>query len=447
MNKIFFVSLGCDKNLVDSEVMLGLLSKEGFCITDDENEADAAVVNTCSFIHDAKQESVDAILALSDLKEAGSLKALIVCGCLAERYSDELLEEIPAIDAVLGTMAASEIVNAVKHALDGCREVILPDINSSLYEGQERLLTTGGYYAYLKISEGCDKHCTYCAIPSMRGKYRSYPKEYLVKQAEALVKTAGVKELILVAQETTLYGTDLYGYKALPGLLKELCEIPDLKWIRIMYCYPEEIDEELIRVMASNPKILHYLDIPIQHASNSVLKRMGRHTTKEELESKIKMIRNILPDVCLRTTLISGFPGETEEDFEILADFVSDIRFDRLGVFAYSKEEGTPAAEMENQIPDDIKEKRREELMLIQQDIAFEKAEDRIGETMEAIVVGRIPEDDVIVARTYLDAPDVDGFVFVDTDRDFLSGDMIKVRITDCNEYDLIGVLCDEFTE
>ena len=281
----------------------------------------------------------------------------------------------------------------------------------------------------------------------MRGKYRSYPKEYLVKQAEALVKTAGVKELILVAQETTLYGTDIYGYKALPGLLKELCEIPDLKWIRIMYCYPEEIDEELIRVMASNPKILHYLDIPIQHASNSVLKRMGRHTTKEELESKIKMIRNILPDVCLRTTLISGFPGETEEDFEILADFVSDIRFDRLGVFVYSKEEGTPAAEMENQIPDDIKEKRREELMLIQQDIAFEKAEDRIGETMEAIVVGRIPEDDVIVARTYLDAPDVDGFVFVDTDRDFLSGDMIKVRITDCNEYDLIGVLCDEFTE
>ena len=445
--KILFVSLGCDKNLADSEVMLGLLAKEGFTVTDDETEADVAVINTCSFIHDAKQESVNTILEFSDLKDAGSLKALVVCGCLAERYADELMEEIPAIDAVLGTMAIPEIVETVKKALEGKKEVVLPDIDRELYTGSERLVTTGGYYAYLKIAEGCDKCCTYCAIPSMRGKYRSYPMEYLLDQAKYLAVTVGTKELILVAQETTLYGKDLYGRKALSELLTKLCEIPELKWIRILYLYPEEIDEELIYTMASNPKILHYLDIPVQHASNNVLKRMGRRTTKEELIGKIEMIRKILPDVCLRTTLISGFPGETEEDFEELKKFVKKMQFDRLGVFAYSKEEGTPAAEMKDQIPEEVKESRRDELMLLQQQIAFAKGEGRIGQVTDAIVVGRIPEDDVVVARTYMDAPDVDGFVFVSTDREFISGDMITVEITDCNEYDLIGVLCDEFTQ
>ena len=445
--KILFVSLGCDKNLADSEVMLGLLAKEGFTVTDDETEADVAVINTCSFIHDAKQESVNTILEFSDLKDAGSLKALVVCGCLAERYADELMEEIPAIDAVLGTMAIPEIVETVKKALEGKKEVVLPDIDRELYTGSERLVTTGGYYAYLKIAEGCDKCCTYCAIPSMRGKYRSYPMEYLLDQARYLAETVGTKELILVAQETTLYGKELYGRKALSELLTKLCEIPELKWIRILYLYPEEIDEELIYTMASNPKILHYLDIPIQHASNNVLKRMGRRTTKEELIGKIEMIRKILPDVCLRTTLISGFPGETEEDFEELKEFVKKMQFDRLGVFAYSKEEGTPAAEMKDQIPEEVKESRRDELMLLQQQIAFAKGEGRIGQVTDAIVVGRIPEDDVVVARTYMDAPDVDGFVFVSTDREFISGDMITVEITDCNEYDLIGVLCDEFTQ
>ncbi|MBR4579664.1 MAG: 30S ribosomal protein S12 methylthiotransferase RimO [Lachnospiraceae bacterium] len=447
--KVFFASLGCDKNLVDSEVMLSLLAREGFEITDDETDAEIAVVNTCSFILDAKQESINTILELSDLKESkdGKLKVLIVCGCLAERYADELLEEIPSIDAVLGTMAIPEIIEAVKKALGGEKVLVFPSIDRELPEFAGRMVTTGGHYAYLKIAEGCDKHCTYCAIPSMRGKYRSYPIEHLVKESEFLVREVGAKELILVAQETTLYGVDLYGEKSLGRLLKELCKIEELKWVRILYCYPEEITEELIDVIASEPKVLHYLDVPIQHASDAILKRMGRRTSKAELKEKIAMMRRELPDICLRTTLISGFPGETEEDFEIVKEFIKEMRFDRLGVFAYSQEEGTPAAEMPNQIPEEIKEARKEELMLIQQEIAFEKADERIGEELEVLVEGSIPEDDVFVGRTYLDAPEVDGFVFFESDRELMSGDMVRVRITDCNEYDLIGEMCDEFTE
>ena len=445
--KVFFASLGCDKNLVDSEVMLSLLAKDGFTITDDENDAEIAVVNTCSFILDAKQESIDTILELSDLKDDGKLKVLIVCGCLAERYADELKEEIPAIDAVLGTMAIPEIVEAVKKALDGEQVAIFPSIDRELPEFAGRMVTTGGHYAYLKIAEGCNKRCTYCAIPAMRGKYRSYPMEHLLKEARYLVEEVGVKEIILVAQETTLYGVDLYGEKKLPELLKKLSEIDGLKWIRILYCYPEEITEELIDVMSSEPKVLHYLDVPIQHASDTILKRMGRRTSRAELEEKIAMMRKRIPDICLRTTLISGFPGETEEDFEIVKEFVKKMRFDRLGVFAYSKEEGTPAAEMPDQIPEEVKEARRDELMLIQQEIAFEKAEERIGEEYDVLVEGRIPEDEVYVGRTYLDAPEVDGFVFFESDRELVSGELVRVRIVDCNEYDLIGELCDEFTE
>ena len=445
--KVFFASLGCDKNLVDSEVMLSLLAKDGFTITDDENDAEIAVVNTCSFILDAKQESINTILELSDLKDEGKLKVLIVCGCLAERYADELKEEIPAIDAVLGTMAIPEIVEAVKKALDGEQVAIFPSIDRELPEFAGRMVTTGGHYAYLKIAEGCNKRCTYCAIPAMRGKYRSYPMEHLLKEARYLVEEVGVKELILVAQETTLYGVDLYGEKKLPTLLKELSKIDGLKWIRILYCYPEEITEELIDVMSSEPKVLHYLDVPIQHASDTILKRMGRRTSRAELEEKIAMMRKRIPDICLRTTLISGFPGETEEDFEIVKEFVAKMRFDRLGVFAYSKEEGTPAAEMPDQIPEEVKESRRDELMLIQQEIAFGKAEERIGEEYDVLVEGKIPEDDIYVGRTYLDAPEVDGFVFFESDRELVSGELVRVRIVDCNEYDLIGELCDEFTE
>lgn len=445
--KILFISLGCDKNLVDSEVMLGYLSDAGFSITNDENEADIAIVNTCSFIHDAKQESVNAILEMSDLKEKGQLKVLLVCGCLAQRYADELKEELPQIDAILGTMALENIVEAVNHALKGKKDTILPSIDSSLSEAGKRIVTTGGHYAYLKIAEGCDKCCTYCAIPSMRGKYRSYSMDYLVDQVKKLVNDVGVKELVLVAQETTLYGVDLYGRKSLAELLHRLGAIEELKWIRILYCYPEEIDEELLLAMKEEPKVCHYLDVPIQHASDPILKRMGRRTSNAELREKIALIRRILPDICLRTTLITGFPGETEEDMECLKSFVEEMHFDRLGVFPYSKEEGTPAAGMKGQIPKKTKEKRAKEIMLLQQEIAFAKAKERIGSKFDVMIEGRIPEDDVYVCRSYLDAPDVDGLVFVNSEKEFCSGDMVRVTITDSNEYDLIGVLDNECSE
>ena len=445
--KILFISLGCDKNLVDTEVMMGYLTEAGYEITSDENEADIAVINTCSFIHDAKQESVNAILEMSDLKEEGRLKVLLVCGCLAQRYADELMEEIPLIDAVLGTTALPEIVDAVNAALEGNRNTLLTPIDRELPNYDKRIVSTGGYYAYLKIAEGCNKCCTYCAIPNMRGRYRSFPMERLLAEAKDLVANVGVRELILVAQETTLYGVDLYGEKRLKDLLRELSAIEDLRWIRILYCYPEEINEELLESIAACDKICHYLDIPIQHASDRILRRMGRKTDEKDLKDQIAMIRRILPDVCLRTTLISGFPGESDEDHECLKQFVKEMRFDRLGVFTYSKEEGTPAAEFPDQIPEEIKEKRRDELMLLQQKIAFEKAKESVGEIMEVMIEGRIPEDDVYVARSYRDAPEVDGYVFLHTEREFCSGDMVRVTITDCNEYDLIGVLCDECSE
>ncbi len=445
-HKVYLVSLGCDKNLVDSEMMLGILSKEGFELTDDENEAEIAVINTCSFIHDAKQESVNAILEMADLKENGSLKVLLVCGCLAQRYSDELLQEIPQIDAILGTMAIDRIAEAAREALEKNHVVLLPDIDSPLPAYQKRMLTGAGHTAYLKIAEGCDKHCTYCAIPAMRGKYRSYPMEDLIEDAKRLAES-GVKELILVAQESTLYGVDLYGHKALPELLHKLCAIDGLKWIRILYCYPEEITDELIDVIAEEDKICNYLDIPIQHASDRILKRMGRRTSNAELREIIGKLRDRIPDIAIRTTLIVGFPGESEEDYRILHDFVDEMEFDRLGVFTYSQEEGTPAAEMPDQIDEETKEARRDEIMLLQQAISYDLANARIGETLDAFVEGRLPDEGVYVARTYMDAPDVDGYFFVSCDKELESGDLITAKVTDCNEYDLIGVVFDEFSE
>ncbi len=445
--KILFISLGCDKNLVDTESMLGYLSQKGYEITDDETEAEAVVVNTCCFIHDAKQESVDVILEMADLRKEGKLKALIVTGCLAQRYYDEIQEEIPEVDVIMGTQAIEDIVEALEGVLSGQCQNYLPDINKPLPKLGKRMITTGGHYAYLKIAEGCDKHCTYCVIPKVRGKYRSVPMEELVAQACRLAEDVGVKELILVAQETTIYGMDIYGEKKLPELLSRLSEIRGVRWIRILYCYPEEIDDALIDAIANNKKVCHYLDIPIQHASDRILKRMGRRTTKAELEEKISNLRARIPDICLRTTLISGFPGETEEDHEEVMDFVDRMEFDRLGVFTYSKEEDTPAALMDNQIEEEIKEERRGEIMELQQEIAFEKAEVMTGRTVLAMIEGRIAGEDAYIARTYMDAPNVDGYLFINTSKELMTGDFAYVRITGSNEYDLIGELEDEFSE
>lgn len=445
--KILFHSLGCDKNLADSEEMIGLLVKAGYEITDDEIQADGVVINTCSFIHDAKQESVDTILEFAELKNSAKLKALVVTGCLAQRYTDELMEEIPEIDAILGTAGCGQIVTALSKAFEGEKYKSLPDLHGKISVTRNQVLTTGGHYAYLKIAEGCDKHCTYCVIPKIRGSYRSVPFEELVLHATELVEKSGVKELILVAQETTVYGVDLYGRKRLAELLDALNQISGLVWIRILYCYPEEIDEELIAAMKRNHKVCHYLDIPIQHASDAVLKRMGRRTTQTELIEKIELLRREIPDICLRTTFISGFPGETQEDHEEAWHFINDVEFDRLGVFTYSREEDTPADLMEDHLPEELKEERRNELMELQQEIAFEKAESHIGDRLLVMIEGSLPEDGVYVGRTYMDAPNVDGFIFVKTGKTLMTGDFIEVVVTQASEYDLIGEPEDEYCQ
>ncbi len=446
MMTIMFVSLGCDKNLVDSEVMLGLLSEKGYGFTDEEAEADVIIVNTCCFIGDAKEESVNTILQMAEWKKEGKLKALIVTGCLAERYRQEILEEIPEVDAVLGTTAYDQIVNVMEEALGGKQLLECRDLNRLVLSDARRILTTGGHYAYLKIAEGCDKHCTYCIIPKLRGSYRSVPMERLLKEAQELADQ-GVKELILVAQETTRYGVDLYGEKSLHRLLKELCKIKGIRWIRVQYCYPEEIYRELIETIKEESKICRYLDLPIQHASDPILKRMGRRTRSQDLREIIGTLRREIPDICLRTTLISGFPGETKEDHEELLAFVDEMEFDRLGVFAYSPEEGTKAADMEGQIPEEEKEERREEIMELQQEISFEKAQEMIGKELWCMVEGKVADESAYVARTYKDAPDVDGYLFIQTVRELMSGDFVKVRVTGAEEYDLIGEIADEFTE
>lgn len=436
---IYFISLGCDKNLVDSENMLGILHENGYRITNEEQEADIIIINTCCFIHDAKQESINTILEMAEYKKSGKIKALIVTGCLAERYRDEIFKEIPEVDAILGTTSYSEIIKVIHELTDGkqhsCFESLdrLPEIHS------KRLVTSGSGFAYLKVAEGCDKHCTYCVIPKVRGNFRSVPMEKLIEEANDLAKQ-NVKELILVAQETTLYGMDLYGKKSLPVLLKELCKIEGIEWIRILYCYPEEITDELIETINREPKICHYLDIPIQHASDRILKLMGRKTDKADLIRIITKLRNSIHDIVLRTTLITGFPTETEEEHQELMQFVQEMKFERLGAFTYSKEEDTPAAKLKPQILSKVKKQRQRDIMKLQQSIAFEHNEQLIGKIFDVMIEGRLAEEEnVYIGRTYMDAPSVDGYIFVQSEDELISGDFIKAEVTGAKGYDLIG--------
>ena len=420
--------------------MLGMLASRGYEMTNDEQEADIIVINTCCFIHDAKEESIQNILEMAEYKKNGSAKALIVTGCMAERYRQEILDEIPEVDEVLGTTAYDRILDAVDAALAGQHEVMTADLDALPLPETKRLVTTGGHFAYLKIAEGCDKHCTYCIIPKIRGNFRSVPMERLLKEAQDLAEQ-GVKELILVAQETTLYGKDLYGEKSLPKLLRELCKISGIRWIRILYCYPEEITDELIQVMKEEPKICHYLDLPIQHANDTILKRMGRRTSKQELIDIVQKLRKEIPDICLRTTLITGFPGETQEQHEDVMEFIDILQFDRLGAFTYSPEEDTPAATFEDQIDEEVKEDRQADIMELQQEIAFDKAEDMIGREVLVMIEGKVADENAYVGRTYRDAPNVDGLIFINTDVELISGDFAKVKVTGALDYDLIGEL------
>lgn len=446
MRKVLFISLGCDKNLADSEEMLGMLVENGYTLTNDETEAEVIVVNTCAFIHDAKEESINSILEMARYKTEGVLKALLVTGCLAQRYKEEIIEEIPEVDAVLGTTSFGDIIKALDKVFEGERYLEFKDINALTEISKKRVLTTGGYYGYLKIAEGCDKRCTYCIIPKLRGNYRSIPMEQLISQAEYLAGQ-GVRELILVAQETTVYGKDIYGKKCLHKLLKELCKIPGIQWIRILYCYPEEIYPELIQTMKEEKKICHYLDLPIQHCSDKILKKMGRRTTKQELIDIVTLLRKEIPDIILRTTLITGFPGETEEDHEELMEFIDTMEFDRLGVFTYSAEEDTPAANMPNQIAEEVKQDRQAELMELQQEISIDKGNDKIGTCVEVMIEGKVADENAYVGRTYGDAPNVDGYIFINTDTELMSGDFARVHVTGALEYDLIGELENEYTE
>lgn len=440
--KVRFVSLGCDKNLVDTEVMLGLLAKGGYELTDREEEADVIVVNTCCFIQDAKEESIEAILEMAEYKKQGRLKSLIVAGCLAQRYKEEVIKEIPEVDAIIGTSSYNKIGKVIGESLQGRGGMEVELTGALPYAGAKRLVTTGGHYAYLKIAEGCDKGCSYCIIPKLRGNFRSVPLERLVEEAGELARQ-GVRELILVAQETTLYGKDLYQEKSLAKLLRELCKVEGIRWIRLLYCYPEEIEDSLIQTIREEKKICKYLDLPIQHANDEILRRMGRRTAKNQLVRIIEKLRREIPEIALRTTLITGFPGETKEQHQELMAFVKRMEFDRLGVFTYSAEEGTPAALMPNQIAEEVKEERRRELMALQQEIAFEKAERMAGEEIEVMIEGRMTKEEVYVGRTYKDAPNVDGLIFINAREDLASGDFVKAKVIKASGYDLIGELSE----
>ncbi|MBP3507111.1 MAG: 30S ribosomal protein S12 methylthiotransferase RimO [Lachnospiraceae bacterium] len=443
---ILFVSLGCDKNLVDSEVMLSLLKKHGYNITNEEQEADVAVVNTCCFIHDAKEESINTILELAQLKETAKLKALIVTGCLAQRYKDEIQEEIPEVDAILGSTNIDDIVTVVNQAMTGEKVICCKDIQYLPSNLTDRVVTTGNAMAYLKIAEGCNKRCSYCIIPFLRGNYRSIPMEEILETAKKLA-AEGYKELVLVAQETTVYGQDLYGEKRLPQLLQELSKLEGIRWIRLLYCYPEEITDELIHTMAENEKICHYIDMPIQHSEDEILKAMGRRTSRRQIEEVVEKLRTAMPDIAIRTTLITGFPGETKEQHEALLEFVDDMEFERLGVFTYSPEEGTRAAEFPNQISEEVKKQRQDELMALQQEVSYDNNQRMLGKQLEVLVEGYLYEEDVYIGRSYREAPNVDGYIFINAEEEIVSGEMVTVRITDANEYDLIGEVVYEFTE
>ena len=450
--KLFCVSLGCDKNLVDTEKMLGVAGGLGVSFTDDETEADAILINTCCFIGDAKEESVNTILEMARYKEEGKCRALIVAGCLAQRYKQEIIDEIPEVDAILGTTSYEEIGNVLTRLFGEEKEKkeehisCFHDLKELTETAKKRVMTTGGHYAFLKIAEGCDKRCSYCIIPYLRGPYRSVPMEQLLAEARELAEN-GVRELILVAQETTLYGKDLYGEKTLPKLLHELAQIPGIYWIRIQYCYPEEITDELIQAIKTEEKVCHYLDIPIQHASDRILKRMGRRTHKAELKERIGALRREIPDIALRTTFICGFPGETEEDHEELMEFVDEMEFERVGVFTYSAEEDTPAYSYPDQIPEEVKEERRADVMELQQEIAFEHCENMVGKVLDVMIEGKVADEPAYVGRTYMDAPNVDGLIFVNADEMLMSGDFVRVKVTGANEYDLIGEVYHESAE
>ena len=439
---IYFVSLGCDKNLVDSEMIITSLREQGFCLVNEETEAEVIVVNTCCFIGDAKEESINTLLEMASYKETAKCKLLVAAGCLAQRYHKEIQTEIPEVDIIVGTMGYENLAETIRGELKEHQGVVetLQNIDYLPTPLTNRDSMSGGYYAYLKIAEGCDKHCTYCIIPKVRGNYRSVKMEYLIDEAKKLAEQ-GVKELILVAQETTMYGKDIYGKKSLHILLKELAKISGIYWIRILYCYPEEIYDELIDVIASEKKICNYLDLPIQHASDTILKKMGRRTTNKDLRDIIGKLRKRIPDIVLRTTLITGFPGETEEDHQINLDFVNEMEFERLGVFTYSAEENTPAANMPNQIDEEVKEDRRNDIMELQQDIVFDNSEKHIGKTYIAMIEGRISGENAYMGRTYMDVPGIDSNIFIITDEELMTGDFVKVKVTGINDYDLIGQL------
>ncbi len=438
---IAFISLGCDKNRVDSEVMLGILKERGYCPVSDEAQADIIVINTCCFIKDALEESIETILETAEYKNSGRCKGLIVAGCLAQRYENEIFDEMPEVDAVVGTTAYEGIADVADRILEGesgIHSMKSIDDNMDEANAQKRILSTAGHYAYLKISEGCDNHCTYCVIPKMRGKHRSRTMESLEAEAKQLAE-AGVKELLVVAQDTSIYGRDLYGKPMLHELLKRLCRIEGIEWIKLLYCYAETLTDETIHTMAEEDKICKYIDIPIQHGSDSVLKRMGRRTSRKLITERIEALRAAMPDICIRTTIITGFPGETEEEFDELVDFVSKLKFEKLGVFTYSQEEGTPAAMMDNQIDEEIKEERKDYIMELQKNISAEKCAKMLGKTIKVIVDGKLTEEDVYCGRSQSDAPDIDGIVFFKSDYEIMSGDFADVRIDETSDYDLIG--------
>ena len=448
--KISFISLGCDKNLIDSEIMLGLIDENGYIIVSDESEADIVIINSCGFIMDANEEAIENILRIADYKKEGKCKGIIVTGCMAQRYKDEIFKELPEVDAVVGTGDFENIVSVINRICSGEKSVQLVTDKDHIIDPKnslKRIVTSVGGYSYLKIAEGCDNFCTYCTIPYLRGKYRSRTIESLIEEAKILA-AQGVRELILIAQDTSLYGTDLYGEKKLPLLLEKLSEIEDIEWIRILYCYPEHITEEIIDAMANNPKVCHYLDMPVQHSDNDILKRMGRRRTREGLVDVIDRLRAKMPDICLRTTLIVGFPNETEENFKNLCDFISEVKFDRLGVFTYSREEGTPAYKMDGQIDEEIKQQRKDYILEMQKSISSEKCSSFIGKTLKVIVEGKLDsEEKTYCSRSYRDCYEIDGFVFFDSEEELIAGDFYNIKITDSSDYDLIGEITDEPTE